>query len=243
MMGNRPMEDEMNENESQPIANTLPLNKYESDKLEGYLNFYKPILDSYKDKPVYLLELGIHKGGSLIFWRDYMNKSIITGIDIDISKIVHKFEKEDRIQIAEGDQTDIVFLSQVAEGTAPDGYDIIIDDASHVGSKTKTSFWHLFDNHLKPGGYYFIEDWGTGYWDDYHDGGSLDLESYRHNKESLESHNKGMVGFIKQLVDETGAADATRKRFTGMSIRPSKFEFMTIYPGVVVVKKKHGVQV
>ena len=51
-----------------------------------------------------------------------------------------------------------------------DGFDIIIDDASHIGELTKATFWHLFDRHLKPGGLYAIEDWGTGYLDDFPDG-------------------------------------------------------------------------
>lgn len=58
----------------------------------------------------------------------------------------------------------------VARKTAPEGFDIIIDDASHFGDLTKIAFWHLFDNHLKPSGLYVIEDWGTGYWSDWTDG-------------------------------------------------------------------------
>ena len=61
-------------------------------------------------------------------------------------------------------------LSVVARKTAPEGFDIIIDDASHFGDLTKIAFWHLFDNHLKPSGLYVIEDWGTGYWSDWTDG-------------------------------------------------------------------------
>jgi hypothetical protein len=71
---------------------------------------------------------------------------------------------------SKGNQADKAFLSKVASKTAPDGFDIIIDDASHIGELTKTSFWHLFDHHLKPGGLYAIEDWGTGYLDDFTDG-------------------------------------------------------------------------
>jgi hypothetical protein len=58
----------------------------------------------------------------------------------------------------------------VARKTAPEGFDIIIDDASHFGDLTKIAFWHLFDNHLKPSRLYVIEDWGTGYWSDWTDG-------------------------------------------------------------------------
>lgn|GEM_PF-1870158 len=125
---------------------------------------------------------------------------------------------------------------------ALEGFDIIIDDASHIGELTKIAFWHLFDNHLKPGGLYVIEDWGTGYWDDWPDGKRFDAKPKilstvwpkvlsRLNiarkipfKIPTSSHNYGMVGFIKDLVDEQGAADLTRARLTGKPTRQSKFE-------------------
>lgn len=205
--------------------------KYGSDKLDGYLRFYRPVLDYYKNQIANLLELGVHRGGSLLFWRDYMPQAIVTGVDINISKeITRRFEGENRIHVFQGDQTDVDFLSRVAVETAPDGYDIIIDDASHIGLKTKRSFWYLFDNHLKFGGYYFIEDWGTGYWDDYPDGSAFDLDVHHQDMGSLESHTSGMVGFLKQLVDEIAAADVTGKR-------QSKFQSMTIFPGMVIIQK------
>ncbi|HDM77296.1 MAG TPA: hypothetical protein ENG51_12645 [Deltaproteobacteria bacterium] len=110
---------------------------------------------------------------------------------------------------------------------ALEGFDIIIDDASHIGELTKIAFWHLFDNHLKPGGLYVIEDWGTGYWDDWPDGkrfnakpkilstvwpkvlSRLNIARKIPFKIPTSSHNYGMVGFIKDLVDEQGAADLT----------------------------------
>ena len=45
--------------------------------------------------------------------------------------------------------------------TAPP--DLIIDDASHLYSETKTSFETLFPQ-LRPGGLYIIEDWSWGCW-------------------------------------------------------------------------------
>jgi hypothetical protein len=46
-----------------------------------------------------------------------------------------------------------------------------------------------------------------------------------------------MVGFIKQLVDEQGANDYTRKSKTETSARGSKFERIIITPGIVMVRK------
>ena len=216
----------------------VSLAKYDSDKIMGYYEIYARFLKSIRGERIRLLELGIHRGGSLLFWRDYFPLSMIVGVDIAIpEEIIRQFSDEDGIRCFEGDQTDLRFLSRVANETAENGYDVIVDDASHLGYETKISFWHLFDHHLKPGGLYFIEDWGTGYWDDYPDGKAMDLEAYRRTPSSLTSHTHGMVGFIKQLIDEQGAADATRKRLRGTPERGSKFRGMTIFPGVVVVEK------
>jgi hypothetical protein len=230
----------------------LSLEQYHSDKIENhYLDQYDPILEPWIDRKIVLLELGVHKGGSLMLWRDYFPQGTIVGIDIHLPK---EFKPTERIHLYEGSQAHPQFLSQVANEMAPDGFDIIIDDASHIGELTKTAFWHLFDNHLKPNGLYIIEDWGTGYWDDWPDGERLDLESYSQShltlnpfwskvarklrfKFSMRSHSHGMVGFIKQLVDEQGAHDVTRGQLKGKPKRGSKFANMMITPSIVFIRK------
>lgn len=233
----------------------LPLEKYDSDKVANCrMDKYDRILESWIHKPIVLLELGIYKGGSLLLWNDYFPSGTIVGVDVVLPK---EFKATDRIKIFEGSQTDPQFLSRMANEVAPSGFDIIIDDASHLGEWTRIAFWHLFDNHLKPGGLYVIEDWGTGYWDDWADGKSLDLQTYnqppqrkpepwwrkligkKNEKEKLPfpCHSYGMVGFVKQLIDEQGAGDATIEKLTGKSKRNSKFKEMFIAPGLVFVKK------
>ena len=110
------------------------------------------------DRQVDLLELGIHEGGSLRWWRDFFPKGCIVGLDINSSDA-----DADRIRTYQGGQQDTALLDRIASENAPDGFDIIIDDASHVADYTEQAFWHLFRNHLKPGGIYVIEDWATGY--------------------------------------------------------------------------------
>lgn len=128
----------------------LPLEQYDTDKVANrYLQRYDLIFEPWIEKKIILLELGIHKGGSLLLWRDYFPLGTIVGIDINLSK---GFQPPNRIHVFEGSQTDPPFLSRVANEIAPEGFDIIIDDASHIGELTKIAFWHLFDNHLKPGG-------------------------------------------------------------------------------------------
>lgn len=230
----------------------LPLEQYESDKIASrYLERYDPIFEPWLEKKIVLLELGIDKGGSLLLWRDYFPLGTIVGIDIQLPK---GFQPTERIHLFEGSQADPQFLSRVANDIAPEGLDIIIDDASHIGELTKIAFWHLFDNHLKPGGMYVIENWGTGYWDDWPDGRSLDLRTYFQSgfrrspfllkiarklrlKIPLRCHSYGMVGLVKQLVDEQGAHDVTRAQWKGKSKRASKFENMLITPSIIFIRK------
>jgi len=231
----------------------LKLEQYNTDKVTSRcLERYDPILEPWLDKKITLLELGVLEGGSLLLWHDYFPQATIVGVDINPSR---DFDPSERIHIYKGSQADPEFLSRMANEIAPDGFDIIIDDASHIGEFTKAAFWHLFDNHLKPHGLYVIEDWGTGYWDDFIDGKSLDFRAYLQRglsksllwtkikeklgiKTSWPCHNFGMVGFIKQLVDEQGAPDVTRKRWlNGKPTRSSKFESITIVPSIVFIRK------
>ena len=177
----------------------------------------------------------------------YFPRGIIVGIDLKVPK---RFVPGERIQTFEGNQTDKAFLSDVANKTAPEGFDIIIDDASHIGEKTRRTFWHLFDRHLKSGGLYAIEDWGTGYLDDFPDGRKFRLRTpnlrrvrallpkrlSRKIKVPFPCHSYGMVGFVKELVDEQGAASVTMMSPTGAR-RASKFKNLFITPTIVFVSK------
>jgi hypothetical protein len=229
-------------------SSQLDLRGYDTDKIKhGYLQRYDPILAARVDQEVKLLELGVYRGGSLLLWRDYFPQGTIVGIDLEP---VEGLSGEERIQMFQGSQGDKRFLTDVATKVAPEGFDIIIDDASHIAELTRTAFWHLFENHLKPSGLYVIEDWGTGYWDDWPDG-----KRYRRrsavlsamlgllarmkliNGLGIHSHTSGMVGFVKELVDEQGAADLTRARLSGTARRMSKFESITVTPSMVVIAK------
>lgn len=198
---------------------------YDTDKklMPSYLDKYEQFFQHLINKKINLFELGVYKGGSLLMWRDYFKKGKIVGLDINNVVIEDKI---DRIKFYQGSQSDIKLLSKIAFENAPDGFDIIIDDCSHIGELTKISFWHLFDNHLKAGGVYVIEDWGTGYWDSWPDGGQY-----------ISNHNYGMVGLIKELVDECGMEDITHEKFGIFPHRKSKIERMQISNGIVFIVK------
>lgn len=146
---------------------------YETDKaVNPYLPIYEQYFENLVDKDMKLLELGVYKGGSLLLWRDYFKKGTIVGLDKDP---VHIEDPTGRIHFYQGYQQDTEVLDRIGLEQAPDGFDVIIDDCSHIGELTRISFWHLFENHLKPGGIYAIEDFGTGYSDDWPDGRSFGL--------------------------------------------------------------------
>jgi hypothetical protein len=248
---------------------TINAGGYDTDKAvhPHYLRKYEEYFQSLHDKELKLLELGVYKGGSMLLWRDYFPRGLIVGLDLNS---VNLADDSGRIRIYQGQQQDTGLLDRIAAENAPDGFDVIIDDCSHIGELTRISFWHLFDNHLKAGGIYVIEDWSTGYWDSFFDGvafryspnlnfspASFKIRSgFAHlqrsapwlnkitrlakrvfNRKQFRSHDYGLVGFVKELVDECGMADITRTGPDTASSRQSKFKEMKISPGQVFIVK------
>ena len=253
---------------------TLDASKYDTDKaahahyLRNYEEYFRPL----RGRDVRLLELGVLKGGSLLLWRDYFERGVIAGLDLNPAQVE---DPTGRIRLYRGGQQDTELLDRVARECAPEGFDVIIDDCSHVGELARVSFWHLFEHHLKPGGLYVIEDWGTGYWDFWDDGvryrprrGPARYSRLRHRlnraamrlynsrlgrlslvgglassaKRALQrglynSHDYGMVGFVKELVDEMGMPDITHPDFGIAPPRPSRFRELRFTLGHLVVVK------
>jgi SAM-dependent methyltransferase len=241
--------------------------RYDTDKAAHphYLANYERYFSEIRSEGVRLLELGIKQGGSLLMWRDYFGEGFIVGLDIEPFEVADSWE---RIRTYQGPQQDTDLLDHVASESAPEGFDIVIDDCAHIGVLARESFWHLFENHLKPGGWYVIEDWGTGYWPSWVDGaqygaaqkamspslyratrlahrlGSLPLigRAFRHTKRALirsqfAHHDYGMVGFVKELVDEMGMADRTHPE-TGADVQlSSRFAEMHVTQSHVFVRK------
>ncbi len=124
--------------------------KYQS----GIIRFYEEFFKDLKNKPIKLLELGILRGDSLRYFREYFPNGEIMGIDWKLPAEI------EGVKMIQGKQEDIGFLLEIGNKISP--LDIIIDDCSHYGTYTKISFDFLF-KHLKSGGYYIIEDWGASF--------------------------------------------------------------------------------
>jgi hypothetical protein len=268
------------------VEQRLAAYQHGAEKHQLYLNHYERHFQQFVEHHINLLELGIYRGGSLLQWRDFFRNGQIIGLDLDPVSID---DPTGRVVTYQGDQADLALLDRIARERAPGGFDIIIDDASHIAALTKISFWHLFDNHLKPGGYYVIEDWRVSYSDAAPDGaryewpaptpvGSPQAESPDHTGSSpgqvdqmarrikrmldglggpgltrvaarlyrrqkyksrrFPSHDYGMVGLVKQLIDELGMDAITNPQRGGPPPqRFPKFQRMEVCPGQVFIVK------
>lgn len=211
-----------------------------SDPVEKPLKFYE-IYDRYfsefSGRPAALLELGVYNGMSLKVWASYFPTG--TAVGVDLRDPGPDFTAYSNIVYEVADQTDRLRLIEICKAHAPEGFDIIIDDASHVGYYSASSFSVLFP-YLKSGGLYIIEDWGTGYYDDWPDGGhyqKINVESVDGLvPKRLPSHDFGMVGFIKSLIDDV-AGDHVRPTLGSNLTRADTMEFVHIYKMFAVIKK------
>jgi len=248
-----------------PMGAKLDFKAYGAIKPQYYAPIYEKQFDSLRSKEIALLELGVHRGDSLRMWRDYFEKGPIVGLDLGKSEL---HDPSGRIRLYQGKQQDLRLLDRIARENAPSGFDIIIDDCSHLAQLSHQSFSHLFTHHLKLCGVYVIEDWSLGYWHGWPDGHRPRRSSRRVGsvirtqiwqilercletrvmsrlvasrrklkflpvlalyKQRFPSHSYGMVGWIKQLVDEVGVE--------AMGYGGGMFESIEIFQGQVFVKK------
>jgi hypothetical protein len=164
----------------------IDLSAYDTDKSELYLARYTKEFGHLYAEDIRLLELGVQRGGSMYLWRDLFPNGQIAGLDLNPSPIT---DDSGRIRVYQGFQQDTAALDRMAGEVAPEGFDIILDDASHIGEYTRDSFWHLFRHHLKPGGIYVIDDWGCAYSSSWADG-----HRYTGSREAIGDFQSHLVG-------------------------------------------------
>ena len=182
-------------------------NPYRKPKV--YLEEYHRLFEPLRLQPIRLLELGVHQGLSMKMWEQYFPQATIVGLDGEVRPDI--FPVDPRFHFMHGAQDDPVLLDKAI--TAAGGpFHIIIDDCSHLGCHSARSFAYLFSNGLEPGGIYVIEDTCTAFTS----GGGWDAAPFVAPEIGLPgmpkvfpSHQNGMIGFVKQLVDHAQAPTAT----------------------------------
>ena len=154
-----------------------------SDKWSLYLAEYDRLFDAFRDRPVRLLEIGIQNGGSLEIWSKYFpHAAALIGCDIDPACALLEYD-DPCIAVIVGDANAPATRNQVLARSA--GFDIVIDDGSHLSGDIVQSFGHYFP-HLADGGLFVVEDLHCSYWSRF-DGGLFDPLS--------------SMAFLKRLAD------------------------------------------
>ncbi|HEY2141444.1 MAG TPA: hypothetical protein VGG98_05235 [Solirubrobacteraceae bacterium] len=83
-------------------------------------------------------------------WRDAFPRATVVGVDL----LPPDLDLGRRVHIVCGDQTDVDLTRRLREEHAPGGFEVIVDDASHIGITTARSLQALYSEHLRPGGLY-----------------------------------------------------------------------------------------
>jgi hypothetical protein len=129
-----------------------------------YTQHYQRYFEPLKKKRLNLLEIGVggyensaEGGESLRMWKAYFRKSRI--VAIDIRDKAHFSER--RVDVRLCDQTDAEALRRLSSEYG--GFDIIIDDGSHLNEDVVKTFKVLFPL-LRQDGIYVVEDTQTAYW-------------------------------------------------------------------------------
>jgi SAM-dependent methyltransferase len=224
------------------IAEELLDGANDATKTLSYYAVYQRYFNEISDNCLKVLELGTYEGVSTKIFSRYFKNSTIISVDL-IRKDID-FSRFENVVYLQADQSDESSLASICDRYAPDGLDIVIDDASHIGYYSLRSFRALFAR-LKYGGYYVVEDWGTGYWNDWPDGhqsrpvrlANRNIFSRRLFPRRILSHDYGMVGFIKSLIDEVAGHDNRPSR-KSPPMRPAEIEYMHTYHALAILKRK-----
>lgn len=175
--------------------------RFQTDKIEiGFLPTYLRVA-SMIGTAGRVCEVGVREGHSLEMWQALFPHGVIVGVDDD-SEITARYPAGTTRVCA--DQTDTDLPHQLRE-ICP-AYDLVVDDASHDGIKTRKTLdllWPL----VAGGGWYAVEDWTVGFpWCGTHDdsmlsmarhlvdlldrGGDVESIEYRHGLILLRKHTR-----------------------------------------------------
>jgi SAM-dependent methyltransferase len=119
----------------------------------NFIEIYDRLFAPVRDTLTRFFEIGILQGTSHLLWRDYFPKAKIFGLDIrDYSDI----SAGTGIETYVADQSNRDELQGFINRHGSE-FDVILDDGGHAMDHQQVSLGFLFQ-HVKPGGYFIIED-------------------------------------------------------------------------------------
>src|SRR6056300_254239 len=135
---------------------------YESEnrsiKWKKYFPVYENLFNSYKNKNITFVEIGILDGGSLEIWKKYFGKNSRI-IGIDNNPICKKFENKN-FEVFIGSQSDPNFWKNFYQKVG--NVDIVLDDGGHTNDQQIVSLVESIKN-INDGGLFVVEDIHTSY--------------------------------------------------------------------------------
>lgn len=133
----------------------------DKDYPHGYLPDYERIAAEL-GPCAHVCEVGVWRGGSLEMWQELFPQGVVVGVDIDPG--MRWPPGAGKVVMAQDDPALPAAVQVAASGLRgyslidPFFFDLIVDDASHIGPLTQATFELLWPM-VGAGGYYVVEDW------------------------------------------------------------------------------------
>jgi len=181
---------------------------YVSFKHTTYFDSYDYFFDTYRDKDITFVEIGILDGGSLFMWRDYFGSNARI-IGVDLNPEAKKWEKEG-FEIYIGSQSDKNFWKEFVNDVGE--IDIVLDDGGHTYSQQIITTESLLP-HIKDGGLIVVEDTHTSYMRGF---GDVNFSFIEYVKEHIDKVNMRFGNFEK---------DKAERRFWSVEVVESMVAF------------------
>lgn len=149
------------------IAVKCGADKGSSHHVKGhdYARRYDALFSSIRNDPLKILEIGVGSGESMNMWMKYFPRGEVFGVDIvhdtnEWNTPNHPYPNPNYTFVT-GDQSSEDFWTSFI-ATHGVGWDVCIDDGGHSSQQIITTFKMMWP-HIKPGGYYAIEDLNCAY--------------------------------------------------------------------------------
>lgn len=132
--------------------------KYGTDKCSKhkYTEVYEKFFGELTNNEIVLMEIGVLNGASIRMWLDYFPNAQIIGMDINMVEFKHK-----RFHFVRASQRNEIaidgIIDYVTRVLKMPGFDIIVDDGSHVSDDQQYTY-EMLNRFVNNGGFYCIED-------------------------------------------------------------------------------------
>lgn len=191
----------------------------------GYTRLYERFLGPVRYKSMVLLELGVWEGASILMWQQYLPNSQIVGVDRSDITI-----DTPRVTIWKSDQAADGLGAKIQRRFGD--VDVIIDDASHISSKTIQSFKNLYP-HLRSGGLYVIEDLQTSYDEKNYPNDACPDPDGAHRGGAAPGGQVTAMNFCKRLADEVNSNEFPKEHRLGYDLESVQF-----YQNICFISKR-----